>query len=134
MSLVRFIVILSLGTLLSWGTWGLILTTLDPYTGGMLALILFYVSFWLGLMGTVTIIGFFLRAWLEKNGVFFRQIATALRQGSFISTGATLALMLQGARWLNIWSGVSVLALVLVVEVFFLAGQTDRGHLSQLSQ
>lgn len=132
MSLVRFIVILSIGTLLSWGTWVVVITSLDPYTGGLLALVLFYSTFWLALMGTATVIGFFMRAWLEKNGVFFRQVATALRQGVFLSTGATLALLLQGIHWLNVWSGLSILVLTLATEIFFLAGSTDRpmsGHI-----
>jgi hypothetical protein len=126
MSLIRFIVILSIGTILSWLTWTVVIVSLDPYTGGGLALLLFYVSSWLAALGTITIIGFFLRAWWEKESVYFRQVATALRQGALISTGATIALLLQGARWLNIWSGISLVLLVLVTEMFFLAGQARR--------
>jgi len=126
MSLVRFIVILSVGTLLSWGTWILVVTTLDPYSDGALALTLFYTSLWLALLGTVTIISLFLRVWLEKEGVFFPQVATSLRQATFISSGVIVDLMLQGARWLNVWSGLSLAILVILLEVFFLAGQTER--------
>lgn len=126
MSLVRFIVILSIGTVLSWGTWVIVLMTLDPQTGGVITLAMFYLSLWLGLLGTITIIGFFLRVWLEKESVFFRQVATALRQATVISSGAVLALLLQGARWLNAWSGVSLILLVILIEVFFLAGQSSR--------
>ncbi len=111
---------------MSWLTWTVVIFSLDPQTGGALALALFYISFWLALLGTVTIIGFFLRAWLEKEGIHFRQLATALRQGTLISSGATIALMLQGIRWLNGWSGISLVLLLIVVEGFFLAGQTAR--------
>ncbi len=100
--------------------------TLDPQTGGAGALALFYLSLWLSLLGTITLIGFFLRMWLEKEQVLFRQVGTALRQATLISSGAIIGLMLQGARWLNIWSGISLSLLVIVIEVFFLAGQSNQ--------
>ncbi|MEK7538170.1 MAG: hypothetical protein AAB619_04335 [Patescibacteria group bacterium] len=126
MSLVRFLVILGFGTLLSWTAWMLVLTTLDPASGGLAALFLFYGSFFLALFGTATIAGFFTRYWLERQTVLFRQIAVALRHGTLISAGSTLALLLQSRRLLNLWAVVALVALVVVIELFFLAGQTRR--------
>lgn len=126
MSLVRFLIILSLGSALSWTAWVLVLMTLDPNTGGVISLALFYVSFFLALFGTASIVGFFIRYWLERETVLFRQIGIALRHGLLVSAGSTFALLLQSRRLLSIWTLVAVIALIVVIELFFLAGQTRR--------
>lgn len=126
MSLVRFLIILGAGTLLSWTAWVLVLMTLDPVSGGLVALMLFHGSFFLALFGSATIIGFFLRYWMEKEKILFRQIAIAVRHGLIVATGSTLALLLQGQRLLNVWSIIAIVALAVVIELFFLAGQTKR--------
>lgn len=126
MSLIRFLIILGIGTVLSWTAWVLVLMTLDPISGGSIALMLFHGSFWLALFGTTTIIGFFLRYWLEKETVLFRQITVAVRHATIVASGSSLALLLQGQRLLNIWSIIALAALAIVVELFFLSGQTRR--------
>lgn len=131
MSLVRFLLILSIGTVLSWSAWVLVLVTMSPTDGGAVALLLFYSSFWLALFGTASILGFFLRYWLEHESVLFRQIAVALRHGTIVSVACTVALLLQSRRLLNVWAIVALVALAVVTELFFLAGQTQRpAHLS----
>jgi len=109
----------------------LVLTTLDPVNGGSVALMLFYGSFFLALFGTATIVGFFLRYWLEKETVLFRQIAIAVRHGTIVAVGASLALLLQSQRLLNVWSSIALVALAVVIELFFLAGQTKRSTVTE---
>lgn len=92
----------------------------------MIALLLFYGSFFLASFGTVAIIGFFIRYWLEKETILFRQIAIALRHGLLVSSGSTLALLLQSRRLLNVWAILALVTLVVLIELFFLAGQTRR--------
>jgi Na+/melibiose symporter-like transporter len=126
MSLLRFLLVLGIGTLMSWGSWWLVVSMMSPTTDGGVALLLFYSSFWLAMFGTATLIGFFIRYWLEKDHVLFRQIGIAFRHGTIVSSGVTLALLLQSRRLLNIWAIVALLALAVVIELFFLAGQTVR--------
>lgn len=128
MSLVRFLVILGFGTALSWTAWALVLTTLDPVGGGLVALFLFYSSFFLAVFGTISVIGFFVRYWLERESVLFRQIAIALRHGLLFGGGATLALLMQSRRLLTVWSGGALILLIIVIELFSLAGQTRRSE------
>lgn len=124
MSLVRFLIFLGIGTVLSWAAWVLVLNMLEPYGGGFVALALFYSSFFLAGVGTLTIIGFFLRYWLEKEKIPFNQIRVALRQGVLVVGGFVVALMLQAQRLLNPWSIIVLLLLIAVIEIFFLAGQS----------
>ncbi|MBI5467387.1 MAG: hypothetical protein HY975_04220 [Candidatus Kerfeldbacteria bacterium] len=128
MSLVRFLIVLGLGTVLSWSAWVLVVALLDPQTGGVIALMLFYSSLFLALLGTLTLAGFFLRYWLEKETLIFQQVSIALRQATLLSGGATIALMLQSQRLLNIWVFLSLAIVLFVIEGFFLAGQSERHH------
>lgn len=124
MSLVRFLIFLGIGTVFSWLAWVLVLNMLDPQTGGGIALSLFYSSFFLAGVGTLTIVGFWLRYWLEKEKIPFNQIRLALRQALLIVGGLVVALMLQAQRLLNPWSMIVLFLLIAVTEVFFLAGQS----------
>lgn len=130
MSLIRFLIILGIGTLISWSAWALVLAMMSPKDDGLMAFLLFYGSFWLAMFGTATLGGFFLRYWLEKDHVLFRQISVAFRHGTIVSSGITLALLFQSRRLLNIWAIIAILALAVVIELFFLSGQTKRpaGH------
>jgi hypothetical protein len=126
MSLVRFLVILALGTLVSWVAWVIVLTSLDPLSNAFIAPALFYLSGWLALVGTLTIAGFYLRHWFERANPAFVQIATSLRQAAVVSTSAVVLFMLQRVRALNIWTFVLVIAVMLGIEFFYWAGQSQR--------
>ena len=126
MSLLRFLALLAVGTILSWAAWVLTLMMLDPYSSGFIALALFYSSLFLAVVGTLTIIGFFIRYWLEKEKIPFQQIRTSLRQATLVSATLIMSLALQAKRLLNPWTVIVLLLLLLVTEVFFLAGSSRR--------
>lgn len=130
MSLVRFLVVLAIGSLLSWAAWVMVLLSLDPVSGGFVVLALFYVSGSLALIGTLTLGGFFLRYWLERDKIPFEQISTALRQATILTFATVIGLLLQAGRLLNIWSLVALIIITFVTEFFFLAGQSRRPQAS----
>lgn len=130
MSLVRFLVVLAIGSLLSWAAWVMVLLSLDPVSGGFVVLALFYVSGSLALIGTLTLGGFFLRYWLERDKIPFEQISTALRQAAILTFATVIGLLLQAGRLLNIWSLVALVIITFVTEFFFLAGQSRRPQAS----
>lgn len=130
MSLVRFLVVLAIGSLLSWAAWVMVLLSLDPVSGGFVVLALFYLSGSLALIGTLTLGGFFLRYWLERDKIPFEQISTALRQAAILTFATVIGLLLQAGRLLNIWSLVALVIITFVTEFFFLAGQSRRPQAS----
>lgn len=130
MSLVRFLVVLAIGSLLSWAAWVMVLLSLDPVSGGFVVLALFYLSGSLALIGTLTLGGFFLRYWLERDKIPFEQISTALRQAAILTFATVIGLLLQAGRLLNIWSLVALIIITFVTEFFFLAGQSRRPQAS----
>ncbi len=126
MSLVRFLIIVTVGTLCAWGAWVMVILTLDPQTGGAVAVGLFSLSLWLALIGTITLAGFFLRYWLEKQAVPFRQLGIAFRQAVIVGSLAVLGLLLQAGRILHWWTIVMIVAFGLLVEFYALAGDARR--------
>lgn len=130
MSLVRFLIALGVGSVLSWTAWILVLTTLDPFSGGVIVLTLFYGSGALALLGTLTLGGFFLRYWLEKEKIPFQQIAVALRQATTVTAATMIGLILQASRLLTGWTLAILIVVTILVELFFLAGQNRHQRTS----
>lgn len=118
--------ILAFGTALSWAAWVVTVFRLDPYTDGAFAVALFMISGFLAVSGTLTIIGFFVRYWLEEQKIIFRQFAVAGRQALVLTTGLALVAGLQLGSMLHVWSATLVLVLVIIVELFFQAGEHRR--------
>ena len=128
MSLVQFLIILGVGTLLSAGAWIMVLMTLDPLANGAIAPLLFYGSAWLATVGFMTMLGFFVRYWLEKEKVPFEQIAVSVRQAVLLASGLIFTLVFQHARLLNGWSFGLLILIIAAVEFFFLAGRAGRSR------
>ena len=118
--------VLAFGTALSWAAWFVTVYRLDPYTDGTFAVILFMTSGFLAISGTLTIVGFFLRYWLEEQKIIFRQFAVAGRQAIVLTSGFVLIAGLQLASMLRAWTAILVLVFVLVIELFFQAGEHRR--------
>jgi hypothetical protein len=117
---------LAFATVLSWAAWILVVIRLNPYSDGTTAVLLFFGSAGLALAGTLTIIGFFLRYWLEKGQVLYRQFAVASRQAMILTAGCLVIGALQLQHLLRPWSGILVLVLAMIVELFMQAGSYRR--------
>lgn len=126
MSLIRFMVLLALGTALAWAAWVLVIIRLNPYSDGIPALILFFGSAAIAIAGTLTIAGFFIRYWLEREQVIFRQFAVASRQAMLVTGGAVIIGILQVQGMLRFWSAGLVALFVIILELFIQAGTYRR--------
>lgn len=126
MSIGRFLLLAAAGTLISWITWIMVITRLDPISGGPFAVTLFFFSLLFALVGTGTLLGYGARHLLENNTLPFQQMATAARQALNVSLLVILLLGLQSGRILNPWTGILSIALAIGVEAFFIAGQSRR--------
>ncbi len=123
MTAVRFLVLGIIGTLVSWGTWIVVLTQINPESSRGVAPALFFSSLWLALAGTATVIGFLARHLFEREGVPYRQMAVAIRQAVNVSTLAVVVLALQAGGALNVWTGLLSLVMAVCIEAFYQAGQ-----------
>ena len=129
MSLVRYLIIMSIATLICWAGWYTVVLLVNPWQTGVLGFSLFYISLGLALIGTFAVIGFFVRLFLLKQEMVFQKVVIAFRQAIFLALLVIGCLMLQSARLL-VWSNVAFLIIGLTALEFLIisirSGRHDR--------
>ena len=107
-----------LATLMCWVAWGFVIVNVDPFTASKLSFLFFYASFFLGLLGTVSVLAFFVYRLIDRGSLpLFRYVQLSFRQALVISLFATIMLYMQGKAWLSLWTGLLLLGLF----VFFIS-------------
>ena len=115
----RYITIIAVSAVLSWIAWFLVITKLSPYQNMGVALSFFYITLFIALACTFTVIGFYFRVWLFKNEIFYKHINIALRQGVFLALISVFCLILQMLRVLSWWSGSLLIIIAMLLEFYF---------------
>ncbi|MFA4818532.1 MAG: hypothetical protein WC621_01685 [Patescibacteria group bacterium] len=109
MLLKHYLVWMVIGTLISGVALILVLNYINPEGAGQIGLGLFYISVFLSIGGTMTLLGFVWRWWRHREEVLFRQVAASFRQGILLAVVVAVTLLLQANRLLTWWN---LLALV----------------------
>lgn len=110
----------TLAAALGWASWLLVLVKMSPFFSGNLALTLFYASLSVALIGTFTLLIYYLRVWIgEKPPAAY--LNTALREGVLLALLVTVSLIFQRLRVLTWWDGLLLLAIVFLIEFYALA-------------
>jgi len=105
MTLKQYLLIMSLATLICWLVWVMIIFAYDPNTAGVVGFIFFYVSLYLSILGTFSIIVFLIRSKIIKNDeIIFRHIKRTFRQGIFFACLVIAILLLAQFKLLNWWT------------------------------
>lgn len=115
----RYISIIALSGLLAWIGWAVVINKLTPYENMGIALSFFYITLFIALSCTFTVIGFYFRVWLFKNEIFYKHINVALRQGIFLGLIAVFSLIFQMMKVLTWWSGFLLVAVFVLLEFYF---------------
>jgi len=115
----RYISIIAVSGAMAWIAWSMIIFKLDPYQSMGLSLSFFFISLFVALTCTFTVIGFYFRVWLLKNEIFYKHINIALRQGLFLAIMTTFCLVFQMMRVLNWWSGILLIFITVFLEFYF---------------
>ena len=117
----RYILILGVAALISWLAFYLVVNKLDPFASTGLALALFFVSLFFALTSTFSVIGFYIRVWVNKNEIYYDHINVSLRQAillTLITLGCLLFQLLGVLTW---WSGLLLIAAVTMIEFYLVA-------------
>lgn len=110
-----------IATVFGWASWAVVINKLSPFTSPQLALSLFYSSLFVALTGTLTLIIYYLRAWLNKGEIYNAHLNISLRQGVLLSAMICIAIGFQRLKVLTWWDGLLLLAIVLLIEFYFMA-------------
>jgi hypothetical protein len=116
-----YILAILIATVFGWASWIVVINKLSPFTTPELALALFYTSLFVALAGTLSLVIYYLRAWLNKVEIHNVQLNTSLRQGVLLSAMINTAIAFQRLKVLTWWDGLLLLAIVLLIEFYFMA-------------
>lgn len=117
MNLKQYLFLMSIGTILCWIIWFVVLGNVDPQDSGILGFSFFYLSLFLSLTGTFSVIGFFLKQKFSKNEiVIFKHVRRAFQQGVLISGLLVISLLMLQFKILNWLTGILLVFLFLILE------------------
>ena len=103
----------------SWAAWFLVVAKLNPFESTLLALSLFFVSLLFALVCTFTLIGFYMRAFLNAQEVHQQHISISLRQAILLAVCADVCLLLLVFGLLTWWSGFLLVIVITLIEFYF---------------
>lgn len=107
-------------TFLSFAAWGIALENVDPTGAGLAGFALFYLTLFFALTCLFSLAGFFLRRRIFEDRIEFQQAEAAFRQGALLALTFVGLLLLQGQRWLNLYSAFFFVLAVVGAEFYFL--------------
>ena len=113
------LILLLIGTLVAWGSWGFVLFYFDALTDGWVPHMLFYGSLALSFIGTLMLLGLQLHKW--RTGMMASRFKAGMiaRQASLITLFTVVVLNLAAGRLLKWWNIIPLALLVLALELFF---------------
>lgn len=128
MSIRQYVTIMLIATLLSWASWLLILFMVAPSEAGLLGFIFFYISLFLGLLGTVALVGLLIRHMKTRNKFIVEKVIISFRQATWLALLIVVSLLLQSYRLLTWWNIALILLIASFLEFFFMSARANREH------
>jgi hypothetical protein len=125
MTLKAYLIIMSIMTLICWGSFSFIVFTVNPEVTNWIGFLLFYVALFMALTGTAALIGFIVRFVALKQELAFRLVKEAFRQSFLFACLAVVSLLLLSQNiftWLNLF----FLVVSLSILEFFLISYDTR--------
>jgi hypothetical protein len=114
----KYILIIGVAAVVSWAAFVMVIRMLDPFQSTGLALAMFFISLFFALTSTFTIIGFYIRMWVNKNEIYYNHINLSLRQGILLALIALGCLLFQLLGVLTWWSGLLLIGAITLIEFY----------------
>ncbi|MBI2436140.1 MAG: hypothetical protein HYV41_00110 [Candidatus Magasanikbacteria bacterium] len=109
-------------TTLCWVAWFFVIVNIDPFETNMLGFSFFYISLFLSLLGTISLIIFLCyRLFASRDLPLFRYVQISFRQSLFISSFVIVCLFLQGSNYLNMWIAIVLVSMFVLCISFSLS-------------
>lgn len=122
-----YLLIMALATVLSWIAWTGVLISTNPYEAGLPGFLIFYLTLFMGLAGTLTLLGVVYRVKiLRRHEVKIREVRRSFRHAIALSSAAIISLALSaqgGFRW---WYLPLIILVLAATEYFFLIKEESR--------
>lgn len=119
MTLRQYLMTMSLATLLCYTAWFFVVLNLDPFEISILGLVFFYISLFLSLLGTASLIFFFLYRYVGRGDQpLFRYVQKSWRHAFVVALYIIILLALLGARYLSVLTGGLVTGIFILLISF----------------
>lgn len=115
----KYLSLIGISGFFAWIGWILTVFKLSPYENMGMALSFFFLTLFIALSCTFTVLGFYFRMWLFRNEVFYKHINIALRQGVFLSLIAVFCFVFLMLKVLTWWTGLLLIFVAVLLEGYF---------------
>ena len=127
MSLKQYLILMSIGTLLCWVSWVFVLMKVSPVDGGFIGLFSFYLSLFLSIVGSFSVLGFLVRrAILKDDEVVFRHVRHTFRQSIFIACIIIIVLLLLSKNLLFWWNAIILVVFFVFIETVLFTSSREQ--------
>lgn len=106
-------------TVVAFATLVLCIFNYNPYESPTVNFIYFYTAMFFTLTGAISLIVFYFKLSLNRSEQIFSIFWPSVRQGLLFAAAISLVLILRGLKLLDIWIGIPILIIVLLLELFF---------------
>ncbi|MCR4278592.1 MAG: hypothetical protein NUV81_01670 [bacterium] len=121
MSHKKFMLLIGFATVVAWAGLGTVLLNIDPTQSGISGILLFYLTLFTSLVGTLTLLGVLFRIHIAKRKeIILREVRIAFRHAVLLSATAVVALALSSKGSFRWWILPLLLVTVGGVEYVFL--------------
>lgn len=121
MTLKQYLILMSITAVFCWAIWVSVLYLIDPGVAGILGFVFFYLSLFLALAGTLSVLGLILRMKFGKEEAVFKTVNTSFRQAMMLSFLIIGSLFLKSKNLLTWWNIVFLILALTVIEFFFIS-------------
>jgi len=113
-------------TLICWGIFIFVVKLVNPLATNWLGFLLFYLTLFISLIGTITLVGFIIRFVALKKELVFNSVKVAFRQSFLLSLFIIIILFLKAHSLFN-WLNLSLLLVIFtILELFLISYKKNR--------
>ncbi|OGH60134.1 MAG: hypothetical protein A2725_00600 [Candidatus Magasanikbacteria bacterium RIFCSPHIGHO2_01_FULL_33_34] len=121
MNLRQYLIIMVLGTVLCWISLFFVLVNIDPFEANFVSFAFFYVSVFLAMIGTFSIILFlFYRGIKKATTPMYYQVQKSFRDSIVVAIFLTVLLYLQGSGLINTWNFLILILATISLSIFLI--------------
>lgn len=122
-----FVALMFAASVLAWIVFGYVVNSINPFEAGLTGFIAFYLSLFLALVGTLSVLGVVFRVQLRRRQqTAFREVRIAFRHALLLGAFSVVCLALSANGWLAWWNFLVLLGLVGLIEYLSLLVQEGR--------
>jgi len=126
MTLRKYLIFLLVCTGFCWLTWFFVIRYTNPESTGWMGFAFFYLSLFVSLVGTFSIVGFLIRSMFKREEVIYKKIDISSRQSIILSLLIIISLILQSQRLMTWWNFIILVVAISLVEIFFISYRKFR--------